>query len=44
MPKLIIAFILLGVIAGCGQKGPLYHSEPEPQAINKEPIKQEDKK
>lgn len=35
MRKLTVALILLGFIAGCGQKGPLYHPAPEPEQTNK---------
>jgi predicted small lipoprotein YifL len=44
MRKLAVVFILLGFIAGCGQKGPLYHPEPAPEQTSKDINKQEDNK
>lgn len=45
MRKLTIIFILLSFIVGCGQSGPLYHSDNAPQPVNqdieKQQIKQE---
>lgn len=43
MRKLTIVFILLGFIAGCGQKGSLYHSNAEPQPAS-EPAEKSDNK
>lgn len=34
MHKLTILFVLSILLSGCGQKGPLYHSQPAPE-INK---------
>ncbi|NRA53842.1 MAG: lipoprotein [Gammaproteobacteria bacterium] len=43
MRKLAVVFILLGFIAGCGQKGPLYHPAPAAEQPTKDINKQEDR-
>jgi len=44
MRKLAVVFILVGFIAGCGQKGPLYHPAPAAEQTIKDINKQEDSK
>ncbi|NRA83305.1 MAG: lipoprotein [Gammaproteobacteria bacterium] len=44
MRKLTIIFFLLAFVAGCGQKGPLYHPEPQQEKTEKDVKKQEEGK
>ena len=37
MYKPTILFVLIILLSGCGQKGPLYHSQPEPEVNKPEP-------
>ncbi|NRA62678.1 MAG: lipoprotein [Psychrobium sp.] len=39
MSKLTILFISLILLAGCGQKGPLYHAGTEPEKESNQPKK-----
>ncbi|MDP2562010.1 lipoprotein [Psychrobium sp. 1_MG-2023] len=42
MLKLTIFTVLLILLSGCGQKGPLYHDKPEQQKNQPQPTQQKE--